>query len=131
MSQSLPSVGLYIRITDAKGPRYERVNRRNPQIATGPKVYCLHSYANGRRRWPLRRIEQRDQSASGDRRCLPESRRNRSASWGVWGRRPPAKPANEVTTGSDATKPANPNPENLSTKGKQKQKRQNRPMRMR
>jgi hypothetical protein len=39
---------------------------------------------------------------------------------GAWGRRPPAKPANEVTTGSDATKPANtvnPNPENLSTKG--------------
>jgi uncharacterized protein involved in outer membrane biogenesis len=36
----------------------------------------------------------------------------------------PAKPANEVTSGSDATKPANkvnpnpnPNPENLSTKG--------------
>ena len=41
---------------------------------------------------------------------------------GAWGRRPPAKPANEVTTGSDATKAANtvnpnPNPENLSTKG--------------
>jgi hypothetical protein len=40
---------------------------------------------------------------------------------GASGRRPPAKPANEVTTGSDATKPANtvnpsPNPENLSTK---------------
>jgi predicted component of type VI protein secretion system len=40
---------------------------------------------------------------------------------GAWGRRPAAKPANEVTTGSDATKPANtdkpnPNPENLSTK---------------
>jgi predicted component of type VI protein secretion system len=46
---------------------------------------------------------------------------------GAWGRRPPAKPANEngVTTGSDAAKPANtvnpnPNPENLSTKGKAK-----------
>jgi hypothetical protein len=45
---------------------------------------------------------------------------------GAWGRRPPAKPANEngVTTGSDAAKPANPanpvnpNPENLSPKGK-------------
>jgi transposase len=44
---------------------------------------------------------------------------------GAWGRRPPAKPANEngVTTGSGAAKPANtvnpnPNPENLSTKGK-------------
>jgi hypothetical protein len=44
---------------------------------------------------------------------------------GAWGRRPPAKPANEVTTGSGATKPANtvnpnPNTENLSTKGKTK-----------
>jgi transposase len=46
---------------------------------------------------------------------------------GAWGRRPPAKPANEngVTTGSDAAKPANtvypnPNPANLSTKGKAK-----------
>jgi transposase len=46
---------------------------------------------------------------------------------GAWGRRPPAKPANEngVTTGSDAAKPThtiNPNPENLSTKGKAKAK---------
>jgi transposase len=48
---------------------------------------------------------------------------------GAWGRRPPAKPANEngVTTGSDAAKPANtvnpnPNPENLSTRGKAKAK---------
>jgi hypothetical protein len=48
---------------------------------------------------------------------------------GAWGRRPPAKPANEdgVTTGSDAIKPTptispspNRNPENLSTKGKAK-----------
>jgi hypothetical protein len=48
---------------------------------------------------------------------------------GEWGRRPPAKPANEngVTTGSDAAKPANtvnpspnPKPKNLSTKGKAK-----------
>jgi hypothetical protein len=50
---------------------------------------------------------------------------------GVWGRRPPAKPANEneVTTGSDAVKPTptinlnlnpNPNPENLSSNGKTK-----------
>jgi hypothetical protein len=44
---------------------------------------------------------------------------------GAWGRRPPAKPANEngVTTGSDAAKPANPvnpNPVNLSPKGKPK-----------
>ena len=35
----------------------------------------------------------------------------------AWGRRPPAKPANEVTTGSDTIKPANTNTntENLST----------------
>jgi hypothetical protein len=31
MSQILPSVSLYIRITDAKGRRYEPVNCRNPQ----------------------------------------------------------------------------------------------------
>ena len=48
---------------------------------------------------------------------------------GAWGRRPPAKPANEneVTTGSDAAKPThtinpNPNPENLSNKEKAKAK---------
>ena len=48
---------------------------------------------------------------------------------GAWGRRAPAKPANEVTTGSDAgqvertANPSpNPNPENLSTKGKVKTK---------
>ena len=44
---------------------------------------------------------------------------------GGWGRRAPAKPANEVTTGSDAgpvERTANPNPENLSTKEKAKAK---------
>ena len=38
---------------------------------------------------------------------------------GAWGRRPPANPANEVTTGSDAIKaaiPVNPNPENPPNK---------------
>ena len=49
VNQSLPHVSLYIRITDAKGRRYERVNRRNPQIASGPSVYCLHFYENGKR----------------------------------------------------------------------------------
>jgi transposase len=41
---------------------------------------------------------------------------------GAWGRRPPAKPANEVTTGSDAVKltTSNPNPETLSSRGKAK-----------
>ena len=44
---------------------------------------------------------------------------------GAWGRRAPAKAANEVTTGSDAgqvARTANPNPENLSTKEKAKAK---------
>jgi hypothetical protein len=62
----------------------------------------------------------RDRGASGDRRCLPESGRDRSASAADVGTATPAKPANEVTTGSDATKPANTNTENLSTKGKAK-----------
>jgi transposase len=83
--------------------------------------------ALGRLGWPLRRIEQETGvrretagaylKAAGIGVRLP----------GAWGRRPPAKPANEngVTTGSDAAKPANtvdpnPNPENLSTKGKAK-----------
>lgn len=52
MNQSLPSVSLYIRITEPNGDRrYERVTRRNPQIATGPNVYCLHFYEDGKRRW--------------------------------------------------------------------------------
>jgi hypothetical protein len=39
--RNLPSVSLYIRITDKKGRRhYERVNRRNPQLEGG--VYCLN-----------------------------------------------------------------------------------------
>ena len=71
--------------------------------------------ALGQLGWPLRRIEQE----TGVRR---ETAGNylRAAGIGVrpsgaWGRRPPAKPANEVTTGSDATNaaiPVNPNPEN-------------------
>jgi hypothetical protein len=48
IDQSLRHVSLYIRITDAKGRRYERVNRRNPQ--TGG-IYCLHFYENGKRKW--------------------------------------------------------------------------------
>jgi transposase len=71
----------------------------------------------------LRRIEQ----ATGVRRETAGAYL-KAAGIGVrppraWGRRPPAKPANEVTTGSDAAKPAitvNPNPENLSTRGKAK-----------
>src|SRR6266568_700254 len=85
--------------------------------------------ALGRLGWPLRRIEQE----TGVRRETAGAYL-KAAGIGVrppraWGRRPPAKPANEVTTGSDAAKPANtvnpnPNPntntENLSTKGKAK-----------
>jgi hypothetical protein len=82
--------------------------------------------ALGRLGWPLRRIEQE----TGVRR---ETAGNylRAAGIGVrpsgaWGRRPPAKPANEpaqVTTGSDAVKVAstvNPNPENPPNKVKAK-----------
>ncbi len=48
-NQSLPSVCLYIRVTENGRRRYERVHRRNPQLKGG--VYCLHFYENGKRRW--------------------------------------------------------------------------------
>ena len=71
--------------------------------------------------WPLRRIEQEN----GVRRETAGSYLKAAGiavrSPGGWGRRPPAKPANEVTTGSSVAKPViavNPNPENLSNKGK-------------
>jgi hypothetical protein len=78
-------------------------------------------FALGRLGWPLRRIEQE----TGVRKAAGIAIRPPVA----WGRRPPAKPANEngVTTGSDATEPTqtinpnpNRNPENLLTKGKAK-----------
>src|SRR5436190_14795534 len=81
--------------------------------------------ALGRLGWPLRRIEQE----TGVRRETAGAYL-KAAGIGVrpprmWGRRPPAKPANEVTAGSDATKPSNPNPnpntENLSLKGRAKE----------
>src|SRR4051794_28365804 len=81
--------------------------------------------ALGRLGWPLRRIEQE----TGVRRETA-SAYLKAAGVGVrpprgWGRRAPAKPAHEVTTGSD-TGPVetrvNPDPENLSTKGKAKAK---------
>jgi len=80
--------------------------------------------ALGRLGWPLRRIEQE----TGVRRETAGSYLKAAGIAvrppGAWGRRPPAKPANEVTTGSDAAKLAtvnpNPNPENLSNKGKAK-----------
>jgi transposase len=81
----------------------------------------------GRLGWPLRRIEQetgvRRETAGAYLKAAGIGVRPP----GAWGRRPPAKPANEngVTTGSDAAKPANtvnpnPNPANLSKKGKAK-----------
>ena len=80
--------------------------------------------ALGRLGWPLRRIEQ----ATGVRRETAGAYLKAAGIAvrppGGWGRRALAKPANEVTTGSDAIKPANTNAntntENLSTKGKAK-----------
>src|SRR5216684_3558141 len=85
--------------------------------------------ALGRLGWPLRRIEQeigvRRETAGAYLKAAGIGVRPP----GAWGRRAPAKPANEteVTTGSDAAKPANtvnpnpnPNPENFSSKGKTK-----------
>jgi transposase len=78
--------------------------------------------ALGRLGWPLRRIEQetgvRRETAGAYLKAAGIGVRPP----GAWGRRPAAKPANEVTTGSDAAKltTINPNPnlENLSSKGK-------------
>ena len=81
--------------------------------------------ALGRLGWPLRRIEQetgvRRETAGAYLKAAGIGVRPP----GAWGRRAPAKPANEteVITGSDAAKPANtvnPNPENLPSKGKAK-----------
>lgn len=78
--------------------------------------------ALGRLGWPLRRIEQE----TGVRRETAGAYL-KSAGIGVrppggWGRRAPAKPANEVTTGSptQAAVVASSNSENLSFKGKAK-----------
>src|ERR1700685_4846104 len=77
----------------------------------------------GRLGWPLRRIEQetgvRRETAGAYLKAAGIGVRPP----GAWGRRPPAKPANEnaVTTGSEAAKPANPvnpNPENLPNRVK-------------
>jgi transposase len=85
--------------------------------------------ALGRLGWPLRRIEQetgvRRETASAYLKAAGVGVRPP----GAWGRRAPAKPANEVTTGSDAgpvertaNPSTNPNPENLSIQGKAKAK---------
>jgi integrase/recombinase XerD len=50
--KSLPSVSLYIRITDEKGRRrYERIRRRSPQMCGEKDVFCLHFYDKGKRKW--------------------------------------------------------------------------------
>jgi integrase/recombinase XerD len=49
--RGLPSVTLYIRRNNDGRQRYERVSSRNPQVAQGSEVYCLHFYENGKRRW--------------------------------------------------------------------------------
>ena len=78
--------------------------------------------ALGRLGWPLRRIEEetgvRRETAGAYLKAAGIGVRPP----GAWGRRPPAKPANEngVTTGSDVAEPANPNPENLPNKVKAK-----------
>src|SRR5882724_10374334 len=63
--------------------------------------------ALGRLGWPLRRIEQE----TGVRRETAGTYLKAAGIGvrppGAWGRRAPAKPANEVTTRSDAAKPAN------------------------
>ncbi|MFZ0731852.1 MAG: IS21 family transposase [Candidatus Sulfotelmatobacter sp.] len=84
--------------------------------------------ALGRLGWPLRRIEQ----ATGVRRETAGAYLKAAGIGvrppGAWGRRAPAKPANEVTTGSDAgpertaNPSTNPNPESLSLKGKARAK---------
>jgi hypothetical protein len=83
--------------------------------------------ALGRLEWPLRRIEEETGVRRETAGAYLKAAGIEVRPPGAWGRRPPAKPANEngVTTGSDASKPANtvnpnPNPENLSTKGKAK-----------
>ena len=83
--------------------------------------------ALGRLGWPLRRIEQETGVRRETAGTYLKAAGIEVRPPGAWGRRPPAKPANEngVTTGSDAAKPANtvnPNPnfENLSSKEKTK-----------
>jgi len=79
--------------------------------------------ALGRLGWPLRRIEQetgvRRETAGAYLKAAGIGVRPP----GAWGRRPPAKPANEVTAGSGAVQPGvtvKPNRENLSNREKAK-----------
>ena len=85
--------------------------------------------ALGRLGWPLRRIEQETGVRRETAGVYLKAAGIAVRPPGAWGRRPPAKPANEneVTTGSDVAKSThtinpnpNPNPENLSSNGKAK-----------
>ncbi len=81
--------------------------------------------ALGRLGWRLRRIEQETGVRRETARIYLKAVGVGVRPPGAWGRRAPAKPANEVTAGSAgqvANPSTNPNPENLSTKGKAKAK---------
>src|ERR1700686_1811652 len=78
--------------------------------------------ALGRLGWPLRRIEQETGARRETAGAYLKAAGIGVRPPGAWGRRPPAKPANEhgVPTGSDAATPThtinpNPNPENRPT----------------
>jgi hypothetical protein len=47
----MPAVSIYIRVTDKKVRRYERVKTRNPQICGKRDSYCLLYYAGGKQKW--------------------------------------------------------------------------------
>src|SRR5437879_10459393 len=68
--------------------------------------------ALGRLGWPLRRIELETGVRRETAGCYLKAAGIAVRPPGAWGRRPPATPANEVTTGSDAAQlaPVNPNP---------------------
>src|SRR6516162_4868278 len=83
--------------------------------------------ALGQLGWPLRRIEQETGVRRETASAYPKAAGSGVRPPGAWGRRQPAKPANQVTTGSTVP-PAtphpngnsNPNPETLPSNGKTK-----------
>jgi transposase len=85
--------------------------------------------ALGRLGWPLRRIEQETRVRRETAGAYLKAAGIGVRPPGAWGWRLPAKPAKGVTTGSDnavsgtiASNPNNPNPEDLPPKGKSKPK---------
>ena len=88
--------------------------------------------ALGRLGWPLRRIEQETGVRRETAGVYLKAAGIGVRPPGVWGRRPPAKPANEnkVTTGSDAVKPTptiNPTPTPKTFLRREKQKGTSKP----